>query len=106
MHVIRQGRGPLDQIHQHRGAALGHEVQQLLDPEQGDLLHHLLGVGDKTPRQLEALPRVVDFVRPVAAGGPHHGTHVLRGFGIDQPDGAIVPSLPGICPVLPGSAFI
>ncbi|MNR02740.1 hypothetical protein D3C85_1186040 [compost metagenome] len=89
MHIVRQRGGPLDQIHQHRGAAFGYERQQLLDPEQRDLLHHLLGVGGEAARQLEAAAGVVDLVRPVAAGGPHHGPHVLRRLGIDQPDAAI-----------------
>ncbi len=76
--IIRQRCGPLDKIHQHRGASGRHKVQQRLDPEQGDLVHHLLGIGSKTACQLEAVARVVDLVRPVATGGTHHGPHVLR----------------------------
>ncbi|MNT63071.1 hypothetical protein D3C72_2008500 [compost metagenome] len=78
MHIVRQRGGPLDEIHQHRSTAFGDERQQILDPEQGDLLHHLLGVGGKAARQLEALPRVVDLFCPVTTGGPHHGSHILR----------------------------
>ena len=59
-------------------AVLGKMKEQSIDPEQGDLVHHLLGIGSKTACQLEAVARVVDLVRPVATGGTHHGAHVLR----------------------------
>ncbi|MNT33954.1 hypothetical protein D3C86_1612720 [compost metagenome] len=82
MGVLRQRPRALDQLHRDRCAAQRDDLLQIIDADQRNIHIDALGVGDEVAGALVTCAGVEHRGRAIAAGGAHHRTDVLRGFGV------------------------